>query len=88
MLKKAGANNIIIEYKQWSKPEMFWKIRTDKDVKHWFFTMTIKEKLITFGRIFKKYGFKGVFTILRNEKFFWKTVLSGKLGYALFKGEK
>lgn len=88
MLKKAGAKNIIIEYEQWSNPEMFWKIRKDRDVKHWFFTMTIKEKLITIFRIFKKFGFSGVFNVLKNERFFWKAVLSGKLGYALFKGEK
>jgi len=27
-------------------------------------------------------------TIMRNERLFYKTVLEGKLGYALFKGEK
>ena len=43
MLEKAGVNNIVYEFEQWSKPEMFWKIRKDRDVKHWFFTMTIPE---------------------------------------------
>ena len=38
---------IISEFDEWSKPEMFWKIRKNRDVKHWYFTMTIKEKLIT-----------------------------------------
>jgi ubiquinone/menaquinone biosynthesis C-methylase UbiE len=88
MLQKAGASNIISEFDEWSKPEMFWKIRKDRDVKHWFFTMTIKEKLITMIRILAKYGVKGVFTILKNERFYFKTVLAGKLGYALFKGTK
>ena len=37
MLKKAGVKNIIHEFEQWSKPEMFWKIRKERDVKHWFF---------------------------------------------------
>ena len=50
--------------------------------------MTIPEKLRTFYRIFKKYGFKGVITIVKNERVFYKTILDGKLGYALFKGEK
>lgn len=88
MLKKAGTINIISEFDEWSKPEMFWKIRKDRDVKHWFFTMTIKEKLTTMARIYAKYGVKGVLTIMKNERSFYKTILAGKLGYSLFKGVK
>lgn len=88
MLQKAGTTNIISEFDEWSKPEMFWKIRKDRDVKHWFFTMTIKEKLVTMSRIIRKYGLTGVLTIMKNERIFYKTVLAGKLGYALFKGTK
>jgi ubiquinone/menaquinone biosynthesis C-methylase UbiE len=88
LLEKAGAKNIIYEFEQWSNPEMFWKIRKDRDVKHWLFTMTIPEKLITIARIFKQYGTAGVFTILKNERVFYKTILEGKLGYSLFKAEK
>ena len=88
MLDKAGVNNIVSEFEQWSKPEMFWKIRTDRDVKHWFFTMTIPEKLTTLKRIFARYGLNGVITVMKNERVFYRTVLQGKLGYALFKGEK
>ena len=88
MLEKAGVNNIVYEFEQWSKPEMFWKIRKDRDVSHWFFTMTIPEKLTTLKRIFAKYGLNGVVTVMKNERVFYCTVLQGKLGYALFKGEK
>ena len=88
MLEKAGVKNIAYEFDQWSKPEMFWKIRKDRDVKHWFFTMTIPEKLTTLKRIFARYGLKGVVTVMKNERVFYRTVLHGKLGYALFKGEK
>jgi ubiquinone/menaquinone biosynthesis C-methylase UbiE len=88
MLQKAGTTNIISEFDEWSKPEMFWNIRKDRDVKHWFFTMTVKEKLITMIRIFAKFGIKGVITIMKNERLFYKTILEGKLGYALFKGNK
>lgn len=88
MLEKAGVKNIIYEFEQWSKPEMFWKIRKERNVKHWFFTLSIREKLKTMKRIFTKYGLKGIFTILKNERIFYRTVLQGKLGYALFKGEK
>ncbi|MCG8570863.1 MAG: class I SAM-dependent methyltransferase [Spirochaetes bacterium] len=88
MLEKAGAKKIIYEFEQWSEPEMFWKIRKDREVKHWFFIMSITEKLKTMKRIFTKYGIRGIFTILKNERIFFRTVLQGKLGYALFKGEK
>jgi ubiquinone/menaquinone biosynthesis C-methylase UbiE len=88
MLQKAGTSDIISEFDEWSKPEMFWKIRKNRDVKHWFFTMTIMEKLITMKRIFSKYGLRGVFTIMKNERIFYKTILEGNLGYALFKGIK
>ncbi len=88
MLKKAGAKKIIYEFDEWSRLEMFWKIRKDRDVKHWFFTMSIMEKLKTMKRIFSKYGCKGILTAVKNEKIFYKTILQGKLGYALFKGEK
>jgi ubiquinone/menaquinone biosynthesis C-methylase UbiE len=88
MLRKAGAKNVHYEVEQWSKPEMFWKIRKDRDVKHWFFTMTIPERLLTAARVFRKYGMKGVLTILKSERVFYRAVLAGKLGYALFTGEK
>ncbi|NTU57429.1 MAG: methyltransferase domain-containing protein [Chlorobiaceae bacterium] len=88
MLETAGVKSIVYEFEQWSKPEMFWKIRKDRDVKHWFFTMSISEKLTTMGRIFSKYGFAGVTTVMKNERVFYQAVLAGKLGYALFKGEK
>jgi len=88
MLEKAGVRNIQYEFDQWSRPEMFWKIRRDRDVRHWFFTMTIPEKMTTLKRIFLRYGIKGVVTVIKNERIFYKTVLQGKLGYALFKGEK
>jgi ubiquinone/menaquinone biosynthesis C-methylase UbiE len=88
MLKKAGAQNIIFEFEQWSKPEMFWKIRKDRDVKDWNSIMTKKEKFKTLKKIFIKYGLKGIINISKNRRIFYKTVLEGKLGYALFKGEK
>ena len=88
MLEKAGVKSVVYEFEQWSRPEMFWKIRKDRDVKHWFFTMTIPEKLVTLKRILAKYGLKGVVTVMKNERVFYRTVLQGKLGYALFRGEK
>lgn len=88
MLEKAGTIRIVSEFEQWSKPEMFWNIRKDRKVKNYKSVMSIREKLITAFRVFKIYGFVGVVKVFRNEKFFFHVVLTGKLGYALFKGVK
>lgn len=52
MLQKAGTTDIINEFDEWSKPEMFWKIRKNRDVKHWFFSMTISFFFAVFKRGF------------------------------------
>jgi ubiquinone/menaquinone biosynthesis C-methylase UbiE len=88
MLRSAGARDIISEFDEWSKPEMFWKIRADRDVKHWLMTLTPLEQARTMNRIRKQYGFKGIVKILTNELIFFRTVKAGKLGYCLFKGTK
>ena len=88
MLIKAGTTEIINEFEEWSKPEMFWNIRKDRKVKNHKSVMTIHEKLITAYRIFKVYGLKGIVKVFENERFFFKMVLNGGLGYALFKGIK
>ena len=88
MLKTAGVSNIFTEFEEWSKPEMFWKIRHDREVKNHKSVMTLFEKTRTAFRIFKIYGLKGVFKVFQNEKIFFETILDGKLGYALFKGIK
>ena len=88
MLSKAGTIDIIGEFDQWSKPEMFWDIRKDRKVRSHKNVMTIREKIITAFRIFKIYGLKGVVKVFENERFFFKIVLNGGLGYALFKGAK
>ncbi|MDR2206240.1 MAG: methyltransferase domain-containing protein, partial [Flavobacteriaceae bacterium] len=71
MLQKAGAINIVSEFEEWSKPEMFWKIRKEKDVKNHKSVMSVSEKLITVLRIFKRYGLKGVLKVFQNEKKFF-----------------
>lgn len=88
MLEKAGTTQIVSEFEQWSKPEMFWNIRKDRKVKNHKSVMSVREKLVTAYRIFTKYGLKGVIKVFENEKFFYGIIFSGKLGYALFKGVK
>ncbi len=88
MLQKAGVQEIITEFDEWSKPEMFWKIRKDRDVKNHRKVLTREEMGTVIEKIMKEYGEGGVKKALENEKIFWDTVLSGKLGYCLFKGTK
>lgn len=88
MMEKAGTINIVSEFERWSKSEMFWDIRKERKVKNYKSVMTLGEKIRTAYRIFKLYGAKGVYKVFENEKMFYKAVLDGELGYALFKGVK
>ncbi len=88
MLKKAGFKEIITEFDEWSKPEMFWKIRKDRDVEHYTKVLTPSELKNTMAKIVQKYGQKALNKALENQKIFFDAVLDGKLGYCLFKGIK
>jgi ubiquinone/menaquinone biosynthesis C-methylase UbiE len=88
MLEKAGTSEIISEFDEWSKPEMFWKIRKDRDVEHYTKVLTRTELATTIDKITQLYGKEGVHKALENQKIFWDGVLEGKLGYCLFKGVK
>jgi len=88
MLQKAGVKEIITEFDEWSKPEMFWKIRKDRDVQHFSKIFTRKELAATIEKVTKEYGEQGVKKALENQKILFDAVLGGKLGYCLFKGIK
>ncbi|MFX0024153.1 MAG: class I SAM-dependent methyltransferase [Candidatus Hermodarchaeota archaeon] len=88
MLKKAGVSEILTEFDEWSKPEMFWKIRKDRDVEHYTKVLTRSELTTTIESISKKYGQEAVNIALENQRKFWEVVLNGTLGYCLFKGIK
>jgi hypothetical protein len=88
MLEKSGVENIYREHEKWSKPEMFWKIRKDRDVARFSKILTFSERLTTIGKIFKVYGIKGLLKGLQNESKFQKAIMDGKIGYALFTGKK
>jgi ubiquinone/menaquinone biosynthesis C-methylase UbiE len=88
MLEKAGVTDIITEFDEWSKPEMFWKIRKDRDVPHFSKIFTAKEMRNLIARIAQEYGEEGVQKALENQKIFYDAILDGKLGYCLFKGVK
>ena len=77
MLQKAGVKEIITEFDEWSKPEMFWKIRKDRDVEHFSKIFTRKELAATIEKITKEYGEQGVKKVLENQKIFFDAVLGG-----------
>jgi ubiquinone/menaquinone biosynthesis C-methylase UbiE len=88
MLTQAGVQEIETEFDEWSRPEMFWEIRQDRQVTDYSKVLSPREKLVTVWRVFRRYGLRGVFTTFKNEKVFYAAVLDGKLGYCLFKGIK
>ncbi|MFW9874542.1 MAG: class I SAM-dependent methyltransferase [Candidatus Thorarchaeota archaeon] len=88
MLQNAGVSEIITEFDKWSKPEMFWKIRKDREVEDYTKVLTRSELSTTIQRVIDLYGDAGVKTALLNQKKFWEKVLDGTLGYCLFKGIK
>lgn len=88
MLKSSGIRDIISEFEEWSSPEMFWNVRKEREVNHYSKVLSVKEKMYTCARIYKRHGIKGVLKVFENEKIFYKAVLDGKIGYCLFKGIK
>ena len=85
MLEKAGVIEITTEFDQWSKPEMFWKIRKDRDVEDFSKIYTRSELATLIESVSQKHGQEGVITALENQKKFTQVVLDVKLGYCLFK---
>lgn len=88
LMKKAGARDITAEFEQWSKPEMFWKVRKDRDVKSYRSVLSLRERLPLLKRILGRHGISGIRTALQNEKVFYGAVMDGTLGYCLYKGVK
>lgn len=88
MLENAGVSHISTEFEQWSKPEMFWKIRKDRDVQDFSEIYTQSEIMALIQKVSQLYGQEGVKIALENQKKFTQVVLKRKLGYCLFKGIK
>jgi|GEM_PF-469550 len=88
MLTKAGVREIVTEFEEWSNPEMFWKIRMDRDVDRPSRVLTWPERIQTVYKVYRTYGVKGILKAFKNERVFYRAVLDGKIGYCLFKGIK
>lgn len=84
MLKRAGADGVRSEVDPWSAPEMFWKVRADRDVARPGAVLTPVEKVRTALRVLRKYGGAGVWKAFENERAFYRAVVDGKLGYSLY----
>lgn len=84
MLHRAGAEEIRSEAEPWSRPEMFWNVRKDRVVRRPGSVLTLGERLRTVARVLRRYGPRGVWKALENERRFQGAVLAGKLGYALY----
>lgn len=88
MLERAGVTDLGWEFDEWSSPEMFWKIRKDRDVKGPDDVFTLRERIRIAWRIFDMFGLKGLHTLSQNKKIFRDAILGGKIGYCLFWGRK
>jgi arsenite methyltransferase len=88
MLGRAGARDLGTEAEPWSRPEMFWKIRTDREVRGPGAVLGPVEKARTVLRVARRYGLAGVRKAIENERAFYRAVLDGKLGYALYWGRR
>lgn len=84
MLERAGLTGIQQELEPWSRPENFWKVRQERDVRGPGGVLTLGERLQTVGRIARAHGLRGVWTALENERIFYRAVRAGMLGYGLF----
>jgi len=88
MLGRAGARDVQVESEPWSRPEMFWNVRVDRSVRGPGAVLTPFEKARTALRVASRFGLAGVRKAFENERAFYRAVLDGKLGYALYWGRR
>jgi ubiquinone/menaquinone biosynthesis C-methylase UbiE len=88
MLQRAGFHDVVTEFDEWSKPEMFLQVRQNRKVTRPSQVFTWTERASTAWKVFRRYGFQGVLKAFKNERIVTQAILDGKLGYCLFKGVK
>lgn len=86
MLNRAGVGRVQAEVDEWSRPEMFWEVRKDRDVPRPSGVLTMWERISTLSGLLRRYGARGITNALRNERVFFRAVLDGKIGYGLYWG--
>ncbi len=85
---RGGARDVQVESDPWSRPEMLWKLRLDRDVKGPGSVLTTLERATTALRIARRFGPAGVRKAFENTRVFYRAVLDGKIGYALYWGRR
>ncbi len=88
MLARGGAHQIQVESEPWSRPEMFWNVRLEREVKGPGSVLTPVERVMTALRIARRFGLAGVRKAFENTRVFYRAVLDGKIGYALYWGRR
>lgn len=88
LLERAGARDIHVESDPWSRPEMFWNVRRDRTVRGPGAVLTMMEKARAVVRVARRFGLAGVRKAFENERAFYRAVLGGNLGYALYWGRR
>lgn len=68
MLSEAGVVDIQSEFDEWTRPEMFWEIRKDRDVNGPSEVFSLSERLRTVLRVVGRFGIRGVRTALESER--------------------
>jgi len=87
MIKAAGLVNVKNE--NWSGLENILKMRTDRKVKKLSDIFTIREALfLILPKIISRFGFIGLFYLLKSESKINPLYKKGYLGYYLFYGQK
>jgi len=88
MLVRAGVQDVQTELEPWSRPEMFWKVRQERDVSAPWRVLTLTERLRALKRIVARHGLPGVAKVLKNERVFFRAVRAGTIGYGLYWGRR
>ena len=88
MLRSVGLEDVADEGEPWSRPEVFWNVRSDRQVCCPFMILTPGERLRTMVRLLPKHGAKGVVKVLQNENAFFRAVRAEKIGYGLYWGRR
>lgn len=88
MLQEAGLEEVAEEGEPWSRPEVFWNVRRDREVCCPFLILTPGERLRTMVRLLLRHGVRGVRKALRNENAVFGAVKAEKLGYGLYWGRR
>lgn len=88
LIEQCGGVALSVEVDGWDRPDIFWKVRRERDVQSYQEIFTATEKMLVGKKIMKKYGMAGMSTAKQNEDTFYQAVLNRKIGYAIFLAEK